>query len=423
MSLEEVRDWHRYRAEAELFNGFKYERGVHKRIADVIDAHLTSHPEKDEGLTEAYLLGMHNGRKDQSTNPYERAVIEQAMVTECVNIEGRDPTDIIRDIISWHVGMDRGARNIDQPKAATDAQVDVDRALDYMRNFRPLRNALDTFDTCDLHDFEEGLRAAIAHPAPSRAVGAVGDCQIAAWVNAVGAEVESGDAPEHGSGYPGYGASVTFDEAQLKTFVRLVRSAPSNASYKPVFVHERLLVEDESGFWLHHPNGNDYNGPFESRDEAVTAAALARPTADQPVATAGDGVTEEMVERAAKKHMEVRGLGMLAPWGNCTEETRKKYRTAMRRALEAAALASPSAPRVGVPEGWQDIATAPNDGTPHVRGLHVYGPNGKYLYWEEVAGHIDTEDGAFYSEGDVSGWDANDFSHWHPLAAAPEVPK
>lgn len=74
---------------------------------------------------------------------------------------------------------------------------------------------------------------------------------------------------------------------------------------------------------------------------------------------------------------------------------------------------------VGVPDGWQDIATAPNDGTPHVRGLHVYGPDGKYLYWEEVAGHIDTEDGAFYSEGDVSGWDASDFSHWHPLAAAP----
>ncbi|MDQ7996116.1 MAG: hypothetical protein AAGC76_09705 [Luteibacter sp.] len=78
---------------------------------------------------------------------------------------------------------------------------------------------------------------------------------------------------------------------------------------------------------------------------------------------------------------------------------------------------------VGVPDGWQDIATAPNDGTPHVRGLHVYGPDGKYLYWEQVAGHIDTEDGAFYSEGDICGWDANDFSHWHPLAAAPEVPR
>ncbi|NII54352.1 hypothetical protein [Luteibacter sp. SG786] len=47
-------------------------------------------------------------------------------------------------------------------------------------------------------------------------------------------------------------------------------------------------------------------------------------------------VDEAMVERAAKKHMEVRGMGMLSPWETCTEETRAEYRKAMKAALIAA---------------------------------------------------------------------------------------
>jgi len=36
----------------------------------------------------------------------KRAIEEQAMVTECVSVDGRDPSDVIRDIISWHFEMD-----------------------------------------------------------------------------------------------------------------------------------------------------------------------------------------------------------------------------------------------------------------------------------------------------------------------------
>lgn len=72
-------------------------------------------------------------------------------------------------------------------------------------------------------------------------------------------------------------------------------------------------------------------------------------------------------------------------------------------------------------DGWLPIETAPDDGTPHVRGLHVFS-DGDFLYWDAVAGHIDPEDGIFYDEGgDVIGWDAMDFTHWHPLSAAPTL--
>jgi hypothetical protein len=47
-------------------------------------------------------------------------------------------------------------------------------------------------------------------------------------------------------------------------------------------------------------------------------------------------VTDQMVEIAADKHMQVRSLGMLRPWLSCTEETRAGYRLAMRAALNAA---------------------------------------------------------------------------------------
>lgn len=72
--------------------------------------------------------------------------------------------------------------------------------------------------------------------------------------------------------------------------------------------------------------------------------------------------------------------------------------------------------------GWLPIESAPNDGTPHVRGLHVYAPDGQFLYWDIEAGHIDPEDGQFYDQGgEVSGWSSNDFTHWMPLAGAPET--
>lgn len=86
---------------------------------------------------------------------------------------------------------------------------------------------------------------------------------------------------------------------------------------------------------------------------------------------------------------------------------------------------NPAAP-VGVPDGWMPAESAPDDGTPHVRGLHVFSStDGSYLYWDAVVGRIDTEDGQFYDLGGdlTSGWAADDFTHWHPLAAAPSAPQ
>ena len=81
------------------------------------------------------------------------------------------------------------------------------------------------------------------------------------------------------------------------------------------------------------------------------------------------------------------------------------------------------AERAAVPEGWQSIDTAPTDGTPHVRGLRVFSSqDGAFLYWDAYVGRIDTEDGNFVDlGGDQIGWEAMDFTHWHPLSAAPTL--
>lgn len=80
------------------------------------------------------------------------------------------------------------------------------------------------------------------------------------------------------------------------------------------------------------------------------------------------------------------------------------------------------AERAAVLDGWLPITSAPDDGEMHVRGLAVRGTDGTALYWDACAGYIDTEDGRFVGPGgDDFGWDAEDFTHWHPLAAAPQT--
>jgi len=94
---------------------------------------------------------------------------------------------------------------------------------------------------------------------------------------------------------------------------------------------------------------------------------------------------------------------------------------ATRAALKAVA---PMLASARVPDGWLPIESAPNDGAMHVRGLMVHGNDGKALYWDACAGHLDAEDGQFLDQGGNDfGWNADDFTHWHPLAAAPKPEK
>lgn len=70
---------------------------------------------------------------------------------------------------------------------------------------------------------------------------------------------------------------------------------------------------------------------------------------------------------------------------------------------------------------WQPIETAPNDGTPHIRGLHVHNNRGDFIYWDCHAGRINDETGQFEDlGGEHTGWDADDYTHWTTL---PEPPK
>jgi hypothetical protein len=126
----------------------------------------------------------------QPTSAYERAVIEQAMVTECVNIEGRDPTDIIRDIISWHVGMDRGARNAKQPRGEVDgctepncprcltaphARGEMEHAgIGSYPSSQP-KAATEKVRLFDIGTSGNPVEPLYTHPAPSQAVATAGD--------------------------------------------------------------------------------------------------------------------------------------------------------------------------------------------------------------------------------------------------------
>lgn len=142
MTLEQVRDKLRsYVVTRLLYNDHA------KAMADAIDAHLTSREAKvddlyrrcgrchGEGIADVYV-GSTGGsfmeppdpvferdacpdcdgagftpaaQEAAKPNEWQKAIIEQAMVTECVSIEGRDPLDILRDIISWHVELNKEA--------------------------------------------------------------------------------------------------------------------------------------------------------------------------------------------------------------------------------------------------------------------------------------------------------------------------
>jgi len=68
----------------------------------------------------------------------------------------------------------------------------------------------------------------------------------------------------------------------------------------------------------------------------------------EQIQRAQQGVTDEVVEIAAERHMRVRGIGMHAPWQTMTEETRIDYRAAMRAALQSVAHLLPSGDREGL---------------------------------------------------------------------------
>lgn len=155
-------------------------------------------------------------------------------------------------------------------------------------------NVLLREQTLQLNAMIERLKREAA-PTGEQAGEVVDEDLIATWATSVGAEVDGGDAPDHGSNYPGYGATITFDSAQLAAFVRLAYSTRrDNSTCEPVFVHGLLLVKNGSGFWLHHSNGVDYNGPFQTREEAAEIATLTQP---RPVGVP-DGEVVAVLDRA-----------------------------------------------------------------------------------------------------------------------------
>ena len=70
---------------------------------------------------------------------------------------------------------------------------------------------------------------------------------------------------------------------------------------------------------------------------------------------------------------------------------------------------------------WQRIKdTPPPIDRLHVRGLWVHSAKtNKPLYWEAMAGFIDDETGEFHDHDNNTPWSADDYTHWHDLAAAP----
>ena len=95
------------------------------------------------------------------------------------------------------------------------------------------------------------------------------------------------DAPNLGDLYRSL--MVRDDINMLREFAARLREDEKVERVKvpdPVFVHGLLLVQNEDGWWLHHPNGNDYNGPFASESDASSAASLlaARLREDAPLA-------------------------------------------------------------------------------------------------------------------------------------------
>lgn len=72
---------------------------------------------------------------------------------------------------------------------------------------------------------------------------------------------------------------------------------------------------------------------------------------------------------------------------------------------------------------WQDISTAPRDGTMHLRGLWVqqHTRDGVATNWEVYHG-FENQDGDFVDaqHGEDHGWPANEYHAWLPLPAPPE---
>ena len=73
---------------------------------------------------------------------------------------------------------------------------------------------------------------------------------------------------------------------------------------------------------------------------------------------------------------------------------------------------------------WQDISSAPKDGTEHLRGLFVHNKSTGKTVFEQHLGWI-TDDGSFGDENSPEfGWEAEDYTHWmpKPLPPAPSEP-
>jgi len=69
---------------------------------------------------------------------------------------------------------------------------------------------------------------------------------------------------------------------------------------------------------------------------------------------------------------------------------------------------------------WQPIETAPKDGTPHVRGMWTYDlMTGKAIEWMSDAGYEDEDGDWVLSDACLSGWRAEDYTHWIPLPKPP----
>ena len=67
---------------------------------------------------------------------------------------------------------------------------------------------------------------------------------------------------------------------------------------------------------------------------------------------------------------------------------------------------------------WQDIASAPSDGTEFLAAVQVRDLSGNE-WWERHVVAVDDETGLILDYY-YAGWDIADYSHWQPL---PEPPK
>ena len=115
--------------------------------------------------------------------------------------------------------------------------------------------------------------------------------------------------------------------------------------------------------------------------------------------------------------------GETVTWG---ELKRRQYEQAVRKfntMREDGSLAAPASPLPG--GGWQDISTAPKDGTPLLAGS-IHHSDREVVCWQDglPSGSMDTD-------AEWEGW-VNDgpqkdrfyanpryFTHWQPLPAAP----